>query len=299
LITFLISSCIEIRDWECIPVEEIQATHHFNIFDSPDELRRRHIADLDNYPLLDDHGIELPIFSDDGDRIPRRKPILNVDKDQCGVLMNFERIQALFNPDGQLHFDPDDEDGDSAGSIPPESHFVNVDVYPLAFLKTAGNLQANGIPHCFYPAIAQVNEVVRKDPNGMDTSSASESDNDSMDIDPRRSPPLGQAQVVKPISCQFYNYITHSMATRAGRHDSQQGSVTAALAGAFAQTPRDKKKAAEKQKYCTQALPSQRVHQKIMRDDCPISCRAEFVYSVDIRGLKDQTGRYTSIFLSL
>ena len=207
--------------------------HHFNIFDSPDQLHRHHIANLHNYPLLDDYGVELPIFSDDGDRIPRRNPIINIDEAQCGVLMNFANIQALFNPDSQLHSDPDDQNSDSTSSIPPESHFVNVDVYPLAFLKTAGNLQANRIPHCFYPVITQVNQAVRKNPNGIDSSS-SESDDDSMDIDPRQSPPLSHAQVVKAISCQFYNYITHSMATRAGRHDSQQGSVTAALAGAFA-----------------------------------------------------------------
>ena len=88
------------------------------------------------------------------------------------------------------------------------------------------------------------------------------------------------------------------MATRSGKHDSQQGSVTAAIAGAFAQTSNNKKKAAEKQAYCSQALPSERFHQKIMHDDCPISYCTEFVYSVDVRGLKDQTGRYTSIFLS-
>jgi len=173
-----------------------------------------------------------------------------------------------------------------------------VDIYPLAFLKTAGNLQANRVPHCFYPVIAKVNQEVCKNLNGIDSPSESESDDESMDVNPCRSPPLGQAQVVKLVSCQFYNYITHSMATRSGKHDSQQGSVTAAIAGAFAQTSNNKKKAAEKQAYCSQALPSERFHQKIMHDDCPISCCTEFVYSVDVRGLKDQTGRYTSIFLS-
>jgi len=71
--------------------------------------------------------------------------------------MDFSKIQALFNLDSQLYSNLNDLDSKSISSIPPESHFVNVDVYPLAFLKTIGNLQANGIPHCFYLVIAQVN----------------------------------------------------------------------------------------------------------------------------------------------
>src|SRR5713101_4324431 len=109
--------------------------HHFNIFNSPDQLHRHYIADLHNYPLLDDHRIELPIFTDDGNHIPYRKPKINTDKAQCGVLIDFSKIQALFNLDSQLYSNLDDWDSDSTSSIPSESYFVNVDVYPLAFLK--------------------------------------------------------------------------------------------------------------------------------------------------------------------
>jgi len=82
--------------------------HHFNIFNSPDQLHRHHIANLHSYPLLDDHRIELPIFTDDGNRIPCRKPKINTDGAQYGVLIDFSKIQALFNPDGQLHSNLDD-----------------------------------------------------------------------------------------------------------------------------------------------------------------------------------------------
>ncbi|KAH9159668.1 hypothetical protein EDB89DRAFT_1915798 [Lactarius sanguifluus] len=75
-------------------------------------------------------------------------------------------------------------------------------------------------------------------------------------------------------------------APRAGRMDSQQGSVTAVLSGTFAQTPKDKRAASRKRAYCDQALPSTRFHKRISRPECPKCCRAEFVYSVDVRSLK-------------
>ncbi len=165
------------------------------------------------------------------------------------MLIDFLKIQALFNLDSQLHSDLDDLDSKSISSIPPESYFVNVNVYSLAFLKTAGNLQANGIPHCFYPVLAQVNQAVCKNLNSIDPPLELELDDELMDVNPCWSLPLAQAQVVKLVSCQFYNYITHSMATRSGRHDSQQGSVTAAISSEFSQTFKDKKNIAEKQAY--------------------------------------------------
>jgi len=56
---------------------------------------------------------------------------------------------------------------------------------------------------------------------------------------------------VKPLSSQFYNYITHWMATQAGRHDAQQGTMTAALSGSFAKTTKDQNTAAKKQSDCS------------------------------------------------
>jgi hypothetical protein len=104
---------------------------------------------------------------------------------------------------------------------------------------------------------------------------------------------LSTYQAVKPVSSQFYNYLSHRVASRAGRHDSQQGSVTAAISGAFASSTKDKATALVKQDYCQDKLPSERFHGRITSvDDCPTSCRAELVYSIDVRALKDQSGSY-------
>jgi hypothetical protein len=94
------------------------------------------------------------------------------------------------------------------------------------------------------------------------------------------------------VSCQFYNYIAHRVAGRAGQHDSQQGSVTAAVSGGFAETRRDKATAAQKRSFCEQGMPYERFHERISIDDPPTSCRAELVYSIDVRALNDPSGSY-------
>jgi len=178
-----------------------------------------------------------------------------------------------------------------------DSAFVQVDAYPLAFLRTAGNFQASSIPQCFLPTLARINQSVRQDPNRPHNNS-DDSDDDYMVVDEdedENEDELGRASVVKPVACQFYNYIAHRTATRAGRHYSQQGTVTAALAGGFASTSKDKKRASELQSYCDISLPSDRFHQNISIEDCPSSCRAELVYSVDVRAMKRKSGRYCAL----
>jgi hypothetical protein len=81
------------------------------------------------------------------------------------------------------------------------------------------------------------------------------------------------------------------MAGRSGQHDAQQGVVTSSIAGAFAQTDKHKQTASSKQLYCKLDLPSDRFHKKISLDNSPACCRAELVYSVDVRALADPSGR--------
>ena len=298
--------CTQILNWTPIPTDTIRDRNRDGIYDRPlaDGRSRRRILDLDTYPLLDDHDVEIPIYDKGGKRIARRVPNVGQNPQQCGVLMDLEKVQVLFNPGGQLHrVNNDDEDEDNPDfdtSALPESHFVNVNVYPLGFLRTVGNVQATGVPHCFYPILTDVNQNVCRNPDRPGHAVRVESDDsdDAMSVDgiDQNRPQPGGASVVRPIASQFYNYIAHRSATRAGRHDAQQGSVTAALAGTFAETDRHKEIASDKQRYCDQALPSDRFHKKISIRDCPSSCRAELVYSVDVRALKTRTGM--SVFFS-
>jgi hypothetical protein len=149
----------------------------------------------------------------------------------------------------------------------------------------AGNIQADGIPHCFHRTVRKVNQKVGRGPPGR-TSPEANADAEMADMNQHHP---RSAAVVKPIASQFYNQVMHRVATRAGRLDSQQGSATAALSGAFAKTDKDRTKASAKQKFCERGLPSERFHQRIHLPQCPTCCRAELVYAIDVRGLRSQT----------
>jgi len=249
--------------------------------------------------MLDEDGQEIPIFNRNGQRIQRRLPLMDPDESQCGVLLKLNNIHALFNTPDQL-FEHDDLYNDPSSSNSP-SHYVNINAYPIAFLRSAGNIQASGIPSCFLSHIANINKSIRQDPNVQAQHILpSDDSDDDMDVDPPQHPQLlGGQPVIKPIASQFYNYIAHRTATRAGNHDTMKGTVTAAIAGGFAQSDKHRRKAKELITYCDSALPSDHFKSHIDITNCPSSCRAELVYSVDVRALTNPTGRYASLHFSL
>lgn len=266
-------------------------------YDGPLARTSRRVA-LTEFPLLDDEGNEIPIYNSLGVQIPRREIIVDENQPSCGVLMNLQGIQGLFNPNDlptARESQHTDDSASSASSKEEDDLFVRVEAYPLAFLKTAGNIKATGVPHCFYPLLTSINKSVRRNHHVDAFSSNDDPRTDATDDSAGgydgSSGLLSTYQAVRPVSSQFYNYMSHRVASRAGRHDSQQGSVTAAISGAFALTQKDKNTAFEKQIYCQDALPSERFHGRISSiDDCPSSCRAELVYSIDVRALRDQSG---------
>jgi hypothetical protein len=251
---------------------------------------------LDDLDLVDGNGAEIEIFGEDGARVYRRTFVLDDDEPACGVLVDLTNIQGLFNPDPSLN--PDRDLGaDDVDLTDSDERLVQVEAYPLGFLRTAGNIQATGIPHCFYPALTRINKSVRRVRRRRRSSFAlsddeEEEDDDEEDEEEERDGGVlaPMDEVVKAVSSQFYNYVTHRVASRAGKHDSQQATVTAAVSGAFAKTIKDKSTAWTKRAYCERGLPSERFHKRICIGSCPKCCRAEFVYSIDVRGLKKPTG---------
>ena len=291
--------CKEIQRWNPIPLETLKEKHSGPFYDGADPNTRCEIL-LEDTALTTEEGSEFNVYNSRGTRIPRRKPVVSRSAPLCGVLMNLEDIQDLFNPNMQASIDN-----------PEDSHSVRVYAYPLAFLRTAGNIQADGIPHCFYPQLTAINKKVRKnhpanprraraedqsmdiDDEGFDEIDGGDGENGDympVDFDAFETTPSA-FQAVKPISSQFYNLSTHRVAPRAGAHDSQQGTVTAAIAGAFANTAKDRLTASNLQTYCNKMFPSDRFLDKISMEGCPTACRAEFVYSIDVRALKKRSGK--------
>lgn len=309
---------MQIHDWEPIDKETLIDENPGGFYDGMEPRTRRRV-DLDEFPLLNDEGTENVIYNSDGVQVSRREIAIDENEPPCGVLMKLEDIQGLFNPKASTTIIIDDTESSSSSSD-QDDPFVRVEAYPLGFLKMAGNIKATGVPHCFYPLLTDINKCVRKNHPPQPLSDDEEDDancgddvedrmdcdsNDHMysdagdctDGDADDSYSRSTFQAVKPVSSQFYNYMTHRVASRAGRHDSQQGSVTAAISGGYATSQKDKSTAKEKQLFCQDGLPSERFHGRITSvKDCPSACRAELVYSIDVRALKDPSGSCAILF---
>lgn len=273
--------CNEIRKWDPIPSEDITEEYGEHIYDKAEGPNRQRV-DIEKLPLHDENKKEIHVFDSEGMRINRTEADENT-AEPCGVMMDLENIQALFSPGAPtLLYDGSDDDYATPEALP-----TKVEVYPLGFLRTVGNLQATGPPHCLHPTLKKINKSVCEPPKrrsrGSDSSFLPEEEDNTSG--------RGTAQAVKATASQFYNLVAHRAASRAGRMDSQQGLVTAALSGGFARTAKDKRTALNKKTACDAALPSERFHNRIHLPECPKSCRAEVVYTVDVRKLKEKSGR--------
>ncbi len=226
------------------------------IYDSWDPIIRQEIVDLHNLPYQDESGAELRIYDRQGRKIPRRH--INGVPDEntrCGLLMNLMDIDRLYN-------NPYHEDGSAKN--------VSIRVFPQAFLRTYGHLQATGVLHSFGPAIQEINADVR---------SLQENDPHFLSIDDSDEP-------LCAVSSQAYNEMTHRVATRAGDHDCQKGSITGAAAGSYANTDATKRKAKTLYDDCESKLPHIKFSKKIKTTiPCPKDLRMENVYSFDMYSL--------------
>ena len=66
--------CSQIHEWDPIPKRSIRRSHGHLFYDDSDELCRRRV-NLDDHPLLDDNGQEVPLFDPNGNRISQRGPL--------------------------------------------------------------------------------------------------------------------------------------------------------------------------------------------------------------------------------
>ncbi|KAI9430746.1 hypothetical protein H4582DRAFT_2086078 [Lactarius indigo] len=293
--------CTEARTWEEFDGKALKRAFG-TLYDGDDKKSRKKV-NVERLAVMNSDGEEIGIYDSNGRKIPRRRAKRLESDPACGVLMDLENVQNLFHPSREYPLSEEermeefDELRESTG---------RVDVYPLGFLRTVGNVQAEGIPPCFYKGIREISKKVRVDPNGGESERSRSSRSSRSSVESSRSSEegmrrIGRTQVIKPISSQFYNYISHRAASRAGDMDTEKGTVTAALAGEFATTVKDRATARDKQEQCSVALPWKRFHNKISCYDCPVSCRGEIVYAVNVRALKVRTGRslFTDVILPL
>ena len=241
-LTFVFHRVEEVSCWRDRDLLEIRNDHGDLFYDSIDTDTREEISfdQLHDLPMFDEAGNQIHIYTEDGFRIQRRLAGYRPDGLPHGVLLDLRDVGLLFK---------------SEESETPFS------VFPQAGLVTVGHIQAEGVTAPFLPLLQQLNSKVRV----QDDDPMNDDDSDSC------APIIG-------IACQAYNAVMHNTrGRRAQHHDAQRGLVTAALAGGFARTDSNIRKAKVLQHQCSQRLPHLEFKQKIANNnDEPLDCSLRF-----------------------
>jgi hypothetical protein len=230
----------QVSQWQDRDLMDIETDHGNIFYDSvdPDTREQINLDQLQDLPMLDDTGAQIHIYTEDGFRIQRRLAGFGPDIHPHGVLLNLRDVGLLFKS----------EEWDTPFSV-----------YPQAGLVTVGHIQAEGLVAPYLPLLDKLNTKVRvQDDDEM-------SDNDS-DM-PTHAPIIG-------IACQAYNSLMHNARGRgAQHHDAQRGLVTAALAGGYAKSDDNVRKARYLQNHCSNHLPHLEFKEKIANNnDKPLDC---------------------------
>jgi hypothetical protein len=273
--------------WQNIPSADIINSARGPIYDSP-HLGDRLEVQLDKFDLLDNAGAELSIYNKEGYRIPRRTPLFSPNRLPCGLLVALDRARDLFGPPG---FESDLE-LEEPSYQPPK-----IWMYPQAFTKTHGHLQANTVPYAFKNAVAEINNAVAlritKTPDSDDDSDDdSDAEYNGSDVDTTNR----AAAAVFCISFQIYNSFIHQVRRYAADHDAQMGTVGNALSGSHATGTRQKRIAQRMKASCEKKLPHEHFEQRSNQEKVPTDLRLEVVTTIDVGKLKSgfRGGRYPS-----
>ena len=235
----------EVSCWRDRDLTEIRNDHGRLFYDSIDPDTREEITfnQLIDLPMFDEDGNQIHIYTEDGFRIQRRLAGYRRDVHPHGVLLDLRDVGLLFKS----------EESDTPFAV-----------FPQAGLVTVGHIQAEGLVAPFLPLLHQLNSKVgTQDDDHMGE--------DNLDIATQRTPIIG-------IACQAYNSVMHNTrGRRAQHHDAQRGLVTAALAGGFAKTDGNIRKAKVLQTQCNNRLPHLEFKQKIANNnDQPLDCSLRF-----------------------
>lgn len=254
-------------------MDDIIATHGDEIYGGPipEDSQSLDYQDLQDLNILDDDGWEIPIYNQEGYRIERRLATHLPDTERHGILVDLRNLDDLFHSDEVFGL------GDGTTSYC---------VYPQAGLVTAGHFQAKGLISGFRPLLQKLNEVVK-------VVESNEDDFQSMDGNNNNANPI------IGVGCQAYNSLTHATRGRcAQHHDAQRGVVTATLAGAWAKTSANIRKATSLRNECRHRLPHMEFREKISKSgfndpiDCSMRVENTFIVEMDLLAETYRDGWY-------
>lgn len=241
------------------------------LFDSPyeDDRNRVLLDDLDEYPLVDDSGREIPLYNRDGFPVQRRFGQYRMNEDPLGLLVDSQRVHELF-----MRASGEDN------HRPTKFHF-----FPQACLVTAGHIQANGVVVPSVGLLRHLNRQLRR--------TTTEDDEDDEDGSDNENWVATGPGCVKGLGSQLYNAVMHnSHGYGTQHHDILTGKVTASLGGAWTIRPGDQTKAKTYQRQCGIMLPHESYEVKVTDRQVNRELRIELVYRINLRRmrLRDRTG---------
>ena len=230
------------------------------------------LQDVMEWPVVDPvTGLENNIYNERGARIPRQVGLRRASSPTFAGLLDVKDLQELFVAEAQNEVNT----GEGYTGITTDYY-----AYPQAGLQRYGHFQADGMMNPINPFIKEMNDRLRYQPENEPV----DGDNEE---DPLFPPETSPHPPVTGVATQGYNSAMHYARGRgAQHHDAQLGLVTAALAGTYATSEKEKRIASERLRSCRQNLPHERFNNKIKEVDITRDLRMENVYCVDMLAFK-------------
>ncbi|TFK71093.1 hypothetical protein BDN72DRAFT_937466 [Pluteus cervinus] len=264
----------EVTEWEARDTALVMGEDD-HLYDSPDQDLRQ-VVDLQDLPLYDEHGQENRVYTVEGRYRPRiRAHNFDGSAPACGLLLDLTTFPRLMV--GSSHSQTQNTSGSK------------VTAYPQAFMKGYGHVQARGTLPQFQPILDEIHTGL-----GKPVAHAPESDND--DADSTEEGPTRKRRVVEPIAFQSYTVLMHRTRHSAKLHDVQQGKITSALSGAYANNPQAKRKWKANVDACKNALPHHRFSSRVTLEQVPRAIRNETVLAIYLEEMEDDVVDGVHIF---
>jgi hypothetical protein len=223
---------------------------------------------LTELPLLDENDDLIRIFDQDGWEVSRRDAVHLPTTEAFAGLVDLTRVHKLFAPADE------EEDWEAEGN-------TKFQVYPQAGLVTAGHVVGQGLMYSYHNVVRALNESLRQ-PTDEDDENMGDAQ-------------WNQASAVIGIACQMYNAVMHqTRGNSAQQHGVVLGNVTAALAGHFAQNPKNKAKANSFVRKCDVHLPHEEYVHKITGRPLSRDLRVENVIGICMSNVHPTNGTRTS-----
>ena len=247
---------------------------HGDVYRTRDGGENDIIDDLENYPLRNGRGEDLPIFDGDGNSIRRTSACPVPGAQPAGMFLALDQANDLFRS-GFLPIDREQY-----------AHSNKVDKYPIAHLQSVGCIQTRQPLPLFHPIIKRINDTIGE---AVPYEDGDEPLYEDVDEEGNPIPPAGiKKQPIFGTHTQIYNLSTHHFAPHANEYRVLHGQVTAAATSVFAMTSSDRRRGQVAVDKIAVHLPFEALEAQIDGVEIPVSMRLEQVFVVSFDDMDEE-----------